>query len=177
MKSLKERFEAKVSPEPTSGCWLWTSSITGTGYGTISLGGRADGREQAHRVAWELYRGSIPPGLCVLHRCDNRLCVNPDHLFLGTKADNTHDMLAKGREARGARHGSRTKPEEFREGCRRGGMKGEAHHQARLTEDLVAQIRRRVASGATSEAVAAEFGVAGSTIRRIAARKLWRHVP
>lgn len=100
--TLLARFEAKISPEPTSGCWLWTGSVAGFGYGRIQRGPRGGGVVLAHRVSWELYRGPIPVGLCALHRCDQPACVNPDHLFLGTHADNTADKIAKGRLRYGA---------------------------------------------------------------------------
>ena len=93
--TLQERFDAKVSPEPTSGCHLWTGGIFGSGYGAVWDGGRHLG---AHRLAWELARGPVPAGLCVLHRCDNPPCVNPSHLFLGTKGDNNRDKISKGRD-------------------------------------------------------------------------------
>lgn len=89
------RFENKFLPEPMSGCWLWMATIQPeTGYGAISRPGGVVG---AHRLSWELYRGAIPDGLHVLHKCDIRSCVNPDHLFLGTNKDNVDDMLRKGR--------------------------------------------------------------------------------
>jgi hypothetical protein len=81
-----ERFEDKVLPEPTSGCHLWIGAIASNGYGNFSLGGRDQKTWKAHRTAWELYRGVIPNGACVLHRCDVPSCVNPNHLFLGTQA-------------------------------------------------------------------------------------------
>lgn len=101
MRTLKERFEEKVSPEPNSGCHLWAASGFPHGYGKISVDGESTG---AHRVAWELYRGAIPTGLHVLHRCDIRCCVNPDHLFLGTPQDNVDDKMAKNRGYSGSRH-------------------------------------------------------------------------
>jgi hypothetical protein len=85
-----------VIPEPNSGCLLWTGRYGRHGYGTYG-GGRIGERRQAHRVVWEDVNGPIPDGLFVLHRCDVRGCVNPDHLFLGTAKDNTRDMMAKGR--------------------------------------------------------------------------------
>jgi hypothetical protein len=93
-----ERFMAKVSPEPTSGCWLWTGALGMDGYGIrVHLHGEERKPRRAHRASWEIFRGPIPDGLWVLHRCDNPPCVNPDHLFLGTQTDNIRDAVRKGR--------------------------------------------------------------------------------
>jgi hypothetical protein len=90
-----ERFWAKV--EKTDSCWPWRAGVNKE-YGEFNFGN--NWMRQAHRVAWELTHGPIPDGLCVLHKCDVPLCVNPDHLFLGTKLDNVRDMIAKGRAYR-----------------------------------------------------------------------------
>ncbi len=95
--SLKKRFHLGYSPDPNSDCWLWKGGHNEWGYGCIWDGFTAS---LAHRVSWLLHNGPIPIGMCVLHRCDVRLCVNPDHLWLGTQADNVADMVAKDRQAR-----------------------------------------------------------------------------
>ena len=149
--TLRERFLTKVCPDASSGCWLWQGEVRPDGYGVTSL----DGRElRAHRVAWMLFRGEIAPGVVVCHKCDVRACVNPEHLFLGTVADNSQDMLNKGRSSR-----------------------GERHHSAKLTEDQVSRIKTMLAEGRLyiSE-IAREFGVTPSTIQGIKQGKSWRRV-
>lgn len=95
-RSEAERFWEKVSPEPTSGCWLWAAAYT-TWYGTFMRSNQR--QENAHRVAWELHHGrKIPEGMLACHRCDNPGCVNPAHLFLGTYRDNEWDKIRKGRK-------------------------------------------------------------------------------
>lgn len=94
--TLRERFYDSFTPEPMSGCWLWTKSLGPRGYGQIGVGPRCQ-PARAHRVSWELHRGEIPAGAGVLHKCDTPCCVNPDHLFLGDQGDNTADMMRKAR--------------------------------------------------------------------------------
>lgn len=89
------RFFTKVTK--TAGCWLWNASKDGKGYGVIGLSVPVRRHGKAHRVSWELHKGAIPAGMAVLHKCDTPACVNPEHLFLGTQADNMRDCSAKGR--------------------------------------------------------------------------------
>lgn len=96
-QSLSDRFHDKISYEPNSGCWLWTGATNKLGYGLIGLGHRSDGIAKAHRVSYSLHKGEISSGLCVLHKCDNPYCVNPEHLFLGTLSDNMKDCVKKKR--------------------------------------------------------------------------------
>lgn len=88
------RFESKFTPEPNTGCWLWTASTKKNGYGRFGIGRTP---HLAHRCAWVLFVGPIPEGAYVCHRCDTPSCVNPDHLFIGTPKDNVRDMMTKGR--------------------------------------------------------------------------------
>ncbi len=150
---LNVRFWANV--DKTEGCWIWTGGKTVFGYGSISE--RTDGSKRAyntHRVSYELHYGSIPEGLCVLHRCDNPPCVRPDHLFLGTRKDNIADMDNKGRRVNG--------------------QKGNHH---KLSESQVRQIRSLYQEGATNQdGLAGMFGVHPSTIHYIVTQKRWKHV-
>ena len=125
-KTWQERFWAKVdrSGGPDA-CWIWTGGRKGRGYGEFYKDHRLLG---AHRVAWELAIGPIPNGLDCLHSCDNPPCCNPAHLFLGTQADNNADMVAKGRDARGDKNGSRLHPERL--------VRGDMHFSRACPERL-----------------------------------------
>ncbi len=146
-----------------NGCWEWTRSTDGKNYGRIGVeSGKA---KQISRVSYELFCGPIPKGLFVLHRCDNPLCCNPTHLFLGTNYDNVQDMVRKGRSCKGRK----MKPEHVRH--------GEDSPSHKLTEEDVKNIRRRAGAGEKQRALAAEYHVTPSVICVIVNRKSWTHVP
>lgn len=147
----REKFLATVCPDAASGCWLWQGLVRADGYGYLVFAGV---KRRAHRVAWMLFRGEIGPGLAVCHKCDVRACVNPEHLFLGTPADNAQDMVAKHRT-----------------------LRGEEHISAKLTAEQVSRIKTMLAEDRmhVSE-IAREFGVAHTTIQAIKTGKTWRHV-
>lgn len=98
-KTALERFESYIEPVTESGCWIWIGAIASMGYGAFYI--ESEGTIGAHRASWILFRGAIPPGQYVLHRCDVMPCVNPNHLFLGTPKDNMEDRDRKGRGGRG----------------------------------------------------------------------------
>lgn len=96
-RPIKDRFDEQWR-EDENGCWLWVRHLTSTGYGNFGLGRASEGKAKAHRVSWELYRGAIPEGKHVLHRCHVPRCVNPDHLYIGDRRDNMRDMAISGRQ-------------------------------------------------------------------------------
>lgn len=136
-----DRFWDRV--EKTDGCWLWTGGRRDSGYGKY-------GRQPAHRFSWKLHFGDPPDGIVVCHKCDTRLCVRPGHLFLGTRSDNSSDMVSKGRQAR-----------------------GETHSQSVLTQEQVQSIRSRRHAGELCKSIAADLGVSRATVGDIANGKSW----
>lgn len=152
-RTLRERFDAKVSPPDKHSCWLWTGA-TIRGYGAIQRGRRGDGVAYAHRVSHEFHIGPIPNGLLVLHRCDVPACVNPAHLFLGTDANNMADKIGKGRQPRGS-----------------------SMPTAKLTETTVSEARRLFATGGfTKRALARRFRIDETNMRRVLSGESWAHV-
>jgi hypothetical protein len=153
-------------------CIEWAKSRYRNGYGAASIGNGRMG--YAHRVAWEQANGPIPAGMLVLHRCDNRPCVNVEHLFLGTQQDNMDDMWSKGRGATGERHGTHTHPRPVharRPRVEVGFEHGEAHHAAKLTDAEVTELRARVANGESQTALAREYGMSQPGVSLIVNRK------
>lgn len=103
-KEWADRFNAKWKLNKVNGCWEWAGSLTTQGYGQIKIP-KTRRQMPAHRLSYLLHRGMIPPDRYALHKCDNRKCVNPDHLFIGTKLDNARDMVSKNRHCFGERQG------------------------------------------------------------------------
>lgn len=98
-ETLNQRFADKCGPKDSNGCIPWKGQKTAKGYGIVRIGGVNSFRTTAHRVAWVLVHGDLKPGLCVLHKCDNPECVNPEHLFVGSQQDNVTDMVSKKRHS------------------------------------------------------------------------------
>jgi len=146
----------------TRTCRIWQGATNEKGYGVLSVDGKT---WKAHRYAWTLYRGPIPDGMCVLHKCDVRSCVRVRHLFLGTRADNNADMHAKGRGKSGPSSKEQTSYE-----------RGENHHNAKLTEEGVRYIRSAVEGGKPMSEVARELGFGVPHISKIVNRQAWKHV-
>jgi hypothetical protein len=165
-QGVEERFWVKVARESDADCWLWEASKSAAGYGKFSI--RRSVWEEAHRVAWRLTFSAIPDGLCVLHRCDVRACVNPGHLFLGTRGDNNRDAAQKGRTCIGDKNGSRKHPERM--------QRGEARWNARIGPEQVVRIRAAYATGESQMAVGKRFGIGQTQVGRIVRRVQWCHV-
>jgi len=153
-KPLAERFWRYV--KKTKKCWLWVNrkGVPANDYGRINLGNK---HLKAHRVSWEIHFGIIPEGLEICHKCDNPPCVNPDHLFIGTKSDNQKDSWNKGRHL----------PVDNR---------GEKCGMHKLTENQVLTIRKLRVSGETLKNLSVKFDVHIQTICDIVYRKKWRHI-
>lgn len=166
-ESLATRFWRKV--DKTESCWIWIGERSHNGYGQIRSDEVQQRKRRASHVSWELHYGPIPSETYVLHRCDNPPCVRPDHLFLGTHADNMVDRSAKGRAARGSRSGAHQHPEMV--------PRGESHGMSKLTESAVQHIRQTRPSRAMVLSLARQYKVDVSTIWLVFHGKTWRHLP
>lgn len=155
-KSIDVRFWAKVDKRGPDECWNWLSTRTGGGYGTIGRGGRADGKEMAHRLSYMLHYGEIEQGKWVLHSCDNPACVNPAHLRLGVPVENTRDSVERKRHV--------PPP----------AMAGVANAKSKLTEDKVRYIRKH--KEIKARFLADKFGVHVSAIFNVLSRRTWKHI-
>lgn len=175
------RFWSNVAKAGPSDCWPWMLGRRRGKYGKVVVGDRSF---QSHRVAYAIAKGD-PGGLLVRHSCDNPPCCNPAHLAVGTYAENSLEMVAKGRSLSGDRNPSRTKPECLRRGANHPFVidpsrtaRGEAHGNARFTNADIIQIRADYDSGLkSSPQIARERGCGKNTIIRIVQRIFWKHVP
>jgi hypothetical protein len=143
--NIKNSFDKKYKKDK-NGCWIWQASLNFGGYGKF-------GNNTAHRYSWERFKGKIPEEMCVLHKCDVRNCVNPDHLWLGTNQDNTADKIAKGRQIFGEKSGT-----------------------SKLTEKDVLKIRKMRISGKTIKEISEYFCMTSNNISQICLNKRWKHV-
>ena len=146
------RFWSKVNyPGNDRDCWEWLAYYNFCGYGQFFI---AKGQKiSAHRFSWEFYNGPITNRLNVLHKCDNPLCCNPEHLFLGTTFDNSKDMVQKGRSARGSLQGN-----------------------SKLSETDVVDIKRRIKAGESNSSIGQLYSVSPVTISGIRIGKNWNSV-
>lgn len=152
------RFWDKIAKKSDDECWEWLAGKSKGGYGQVKINNKT---YLTHRISWILHNGEIPEhnsfhGMCVCHTCDNRACVNPSHLFLGTNNDNTQDMIKKERNAQ---------------------PQGEQHGCHKLTEKEVIEIREKyIPRKYSARKLAKEYGVYHSTILRIVKHVIWGHV-
>lgn len=156
-----ERFWSHVNVGSSDECWEWNGQIATTGYGAFAIPRKGSARSfhpiGAHRFSYELTYGPIPEGMCVLHSCDNRKCVNPSHLRIGTKGDNNRDTVSHGR----------TNP-----------VSGEGCSWHKVTEGDVVAIRTEYATGTISmAALGVKYGLSIGSIHMIIHRRNWKHVP
>ena len=150
--TLQERLWSRV--ENTGSCWLWNGTKSRGGYGRMNVDRKTI---SVHRVSWNLHNGIIPDGMFVLHKCDVRNCVNPEHLFLGNNQDNMTDMVNKGRHV--AQH-----------------MKGELHPLVKLREHEVKEIKKLLSIGGSCKIIAAKYNISPQAISGIKNNRTWRHV-
>jgi hypothetical protein len=148
-KTTIEYFEDKVIPEPNTGCHIWTANTNDKGYGLFNFSGKM---MSAHRAAYKLYIGEIPEGLHVLHTCDNRLCVNPLHFWLGTNLDNIRDRQKKGRDRY---------------------LSGTSHPRSRFSADEIKAIRE---SKLTQKELAKQYNTCQQHISQIKRNELYKPI-
>jgi len=149
-ETLAEKLRARTAPADDKGCMLWKGMRNAKGYGLVSHEQR---KQKAHRLVWEGMHGEVPEGMFVLHRCDTPSCVNLLHLWLGTAAENSADMAAKGRSKRG--------PE---------------HHNSRFTAEQIIEIREMRRRGLRWQEVSERFGIRKQYVYKIWRNEVWAWV-
>lgn len=149
---LRMRIMIGVVKNEESGCWEWKRSSDGWGYGKISIQHKL---EKVHRVMFSLANGPIPTGMCVCHKCDNPPCCNPDHLFLGTHADNRRDMIQKGRLS---------------------DQSGTLNSQAKINDNIAREIRSLYANGVMQKLIAEKYGISTGIVNRVVLRRNWKNI-
>ncbi len=152
--TISEKIHAR-SDKKESGCWEWTGSILASGYGCLGINGRT---ELSHRASFAAFKGEIPAGFDVCHACDNRRCVNPDHLFAGTRKENMLDCKSKGRTSHVVR------------------VNGSCVGTSKLSERDIPAIRALVESGKNFTQVARIYGITRHCVSHIINRKTWKHI-
>jgi hypothetical protein len=147
------RFYSKINNSiDDKKCWIWNAYKDDDGYGKFSILGKT---RKAHQFSYEYYHGPIPFGMCVCHTCDNRSCVNPNHLFLGTQQDNTKDRNSKNRQ-----------------------IKGSNHPHANLTEQLIWEMLNLIYSGELNSVkeISNKYNISNTNVYRILSKKAWNHI-
>lgn len=157
MRDPHEWHLARAIPVPESGCWLWLGAEKGNGYGNVRRGSE---NLTASRMSYIKVHGEIPGGMDVCHKCDTRLCINPDHLFLGTRTDNMRDASRKGRTSRGERHGLL--------------LRGDKGPSAKLSWREVRNIRIAVDLGVSHERIATVKKIHVTSVKNIVNHKTWK---
>ena len=148
---MEARFVSKLDKTSSpKGCWIWIAGTSGNGYGGFKID---DKMFRSHRVAFEMWKGRIPDGQLVRHKCDDPLCCNPEHLELGTTADNVNDRQERNRQS-----------------------KGGDRYNSKLTEDDVREIRMLLRTGITGVEIARRFGVSQDAISKIKSGRNWKHI-
>lgn len=148
------RFNQYWTPDPNTGCWLWFGARDPRGYGRFNIGGRPKRTVFAHRFSWELTNARHAGEFVIRHKCDTPECVNPEHLVLGTHAENVLDRISRGRSVY---------------------VRGQENGKSKLTEQLVREIRRLLGKE-TGVEIAKRYGLSPCTVADIKHGRTWRHV-
>lgn len=153
-KTLAQKMSNRMR-DGLNGCKEWTAYTDVYGYGVFKTGGKV---RKAHRLSWEAFVGKIPDGMCVLHKCDNRKCINPDHLFLGTFSDNVKDMMKKGRHRAGIAP-----------------QIGQKNGMSKITEIQAKEIISLIGKMSQDE-IAKKFKITRGQVVKISTSKAWAHL-